>query len=248
MAANRGLKSISRQTLATQLRISLTGTREHWEQMPQVSLVGSRAGRAASDEHSIPPFVDGSRRREPDLEHAFPSISCLCRAGKFAPRLEVGDVVVYLTRKARYGDLPVPHRRLTAVLRVFTVLPTHAAAAEWYRARKLPLPSNCMVPGNAAKPLGESHRIFRSSRCLGEGQTWRAWDAAYRARAKQHKTFVMCEPLFRELSWNAPVVTDEKLVDTMGSVPATQNPGAMTMDGLRAFVEAIGLNLDVRAK
>jgi len=67
-------------------------------------LVATKDGRVASEKHGIPPFVDGSIRREPDLEHAVPSISCLCRAGKFAPRFQVGDIVGYMTCKGRYGE------------------------------------------------------------------------------------------------------------------------------------------------
>ena len=60
-------------------------------------LVWTTFGRAAALKHGLLPFIDGSIRREPDLEHEHPSISCLCRAGKFAPRLRVGDVVGYIT-------------------------------------------------------------------------------------------------------------------------------------------------------
>lgn len=66
-------------------------------------LVVTAAGRRASDKHNLPPFVDGAIRREPDLEHEWPSITCLCRGEQFAPRLRVGDHVVYMTVKRRYG-------------------------------------------------------------------------------------------------------------------------------------------------
>ena len=62
-------------------------------------LACNAAGRAASEKFGIPPFVDGSIRGEPDLEHQFPSITCLCRGRNFAPRLREGDRVVYLTKK-----------------------------------------------------------------------------------------------------------------------------------------------------
>src|SRR5688500_819691 len=71
-------------------------------------------GTEVSDRRGVPPFVDGSIRREPDLEHVLPSITCLCRKDKFAPRLQVGDHVVYLTHKGRYGsDAEGRHWRLT---------------------------------------------------------------------------------------------------------------------------------------
>src|SRR5437763_16137948 len=93
-------------------------------------LVRTPDGREAAVNLGIPPFVDGSIRREPDLQHPFPSISCICRGGNFAPRLRPGDPVVYLTVTAKYGD---PHRQppLTVLPRVTESSPTHASAAVW---------------------------------------------------------------------------------------------------------------------
>ena len=84
-------------------------------------LVITAFGRAASESRGLDPFVDGSIRREPDLMHRYPAISCICRKGKFVPRLCIGDTIGYMTVKARYGNLAQRHRRMTAVLEV-TVL------------------------------------------------------------------------------------------------------------------------------
>jgi hypothetical protein len=62
-------------------------------------LVHNRFGREACRVYGHPRFVDASCRREPDLESSFPSISALCRAQMFAPRLHVGDRVIYMTKK-----------------------------------------------------------------------------------------------------------------------------------------------------
>src|SRR5947209_124408 len=120
-------------------------------------LVATRLGRDAARTHGIPPFVDGSIRREPDLEHEMPGISCLCRCDKFTPRLCPGDTVGYMTVKARYGGVAMLHRRLTAVLRVSKVFASHREAAAWYSGHGVPLPNNCLVPGNPAKRLDQSH-------------------------------------------------------------------------------------------
>ena len=64
-------------------------------------LIHSPGGRDAARRYGLPPFIDGSCRREPDLESPFPSITATCRAGKFAPRLVVGDRVAYLTVKGQ---------------------------------------------------------------------------------------------------------------------------------------------------
>src|ERR1043166_3408612 len=96
-------------------------------------LVDSSFGKQASEQHQLLPFVDGSIRREPDLEHPFPSITCLCRAKNFAPRLHVGDYVAYMTVLGDW-DKPFRHWRLTAVLEVVKVRPNHQEAAKWYRS------------------------------------------------------------------------------------------------------------------
>jgi hypothetical protein len=93
-------------------------------------------GREAVKRFALPPFVDGSCRREPDFESEFPSISGLCRKAKFAPRLHVGDTAIYVTTKGGWG------RRLVAVLRVRERFDSHAEAAEWYRELGLALPGN----------------------------------------------------------------------------------------------------------
>ena len=201
-------------------------------------LVATKAGRDASEIHDLPPLIDGSIRREPDLEHAFPAISCLCRASKFAPRLKVGDVVTYFTAKGRYQK-EFRHWRLTAVLEVHDVFATHSAAAEWYRKHNLTLPNNCMVPGNAANPLELSHRIYRGGAKANGAETHRSWDAEYRARAMKHKVFVVCQRLFRRLTWDAPVVTDNHLKDALGFLPGTQNPRALTMEDYRKLMSVL---------
>jgi hypothetical protein len=88
------------------------------------------AGQEAIKRFGLPPFIDGSIRREPDLEHPQPSISCLCRAGKFAPRLKVDDHVLYLTQKGCYGNVRERYWRLVAVLRVKQIFKSHEAAAK----------------------------------------------------------------------------------------------------------------------
>lgn len=228
-------------------------------------MVVTRYGIDACATHDIPPMVDGSIRREPDLEHRWPSISCLCRKGKFAPRLRVGDRVVYLTTKGRYGDDERrPHWRLAAVLRVVALFDTHAMAAAWYEGRGLGLPNNCVVPGNRALPLTHTHmrgrlrkaaaagcgpsgcapRVRRgcgSGGGCGDGDVHGEWDRIYRKRAKAHGRFVVCEAEFRELSWDAPVVHAADLKYAFGGLPGTRNPGALPMAGLIRLRRRLGL-------
>lgn len=203
-------------------------------------LVSSAAGRHASKQFRLPPFIDGSIRREPDLEHPRPMISCLCRADKFAPRLKVGDHVAYLTAQRRYGT-PKSHWRLTAVLRATDLLYSHEEAASWYRALKLKLPNNCMVEGNEAMPLERSHGLTRHGGAGTREQIHRRWDAGYRHRARQFGRVVVCELVFRNLTWKAPIVTREHFQYSFGGVPGTQNPGARPLSQLQALMQRLQL-------
>jgi hypothetical protein len=202
-------------------------------------LIRTKVGRdAATTFKRLPPFIDGSIRREPDLQHRYPSISCLCRAGKFAPRLAVGDRVLYLTHKGRYGDLAYLHWRMTAVLKVVETCENHTLAAAWYNVRGLPLPSNCMVEGNDPMPLEQSHRKTSVNGC-GNGQVLRLWDKEYKKRAAKWPRFVICRPVFREL-WEPPVVRERDLKAAFGHVPVTQNPPAFPIVTLDTLMQRIG--------
>lgn len=80
-------------------------------------LVRALAGRQAIQEYSLPPFIDGSCRREPNFESPFPSITATCRGGNFAPRLRERDRIAYLTVRGRYLVDTESGWRLVAVLR-----------------------------------------------------------------------------------------------------------------------------------
>jgi hypothetical protein len=209
-------------------------------------LVRNKAGRQASERFRLPPFIDGSIRREPDLQHKWPAISCLCRAGKFAPRLQVGDHVVYMTCTGNWhkpGEpKPTRHRRLTAVLRVERRFDSHEKAADWYRAKsKLPLPSNLMVAGNKPNELAKSHRMTRFRCAMSDGKLHDTWDAAYAARAKKYGRVVVCKPVRTWLDWDAPSVGDADLRAVFGKLPGTQNPGALPIEKLNVLLTRLKL-------
>jgi len=199
-------------------------------------LVTTDQGLSATEKFRLPPFIDGSIRREPDFEHPMPGISCLCRAGKFAPRLGRGDTVVYLAVKRRYGGATA-HRRLVAILRVKEVLESHDDAAAWYCQHRLPLPSNCMAKGNACVPIARSHGQSPCQCIRGDAMRQRLWDREYSNRARRFPAYRVCVPLFIECTWSAPVVADANLVRAFRRIPGTQNPGVvderMCMDFLR---------------
>lgn len=209
-------------------------------------LVASAVGRLASRERGIPPFVDGSIRREPDLEHELPAISCLCRADKFAPRLRVGDTVAYMTRKAAYGT-GAPHRRLTAVLLVRSIFESHQDAAEWYREQGMALPNNCMVPGNSHKPLEHSHRLHEDRSSLNDEKLCRRWDGQYRLRASRYGSFVVCHKLFCDLTWDSPIADEDDFFTAFGRVPGTRNPGTVPRDEFLFLMELLDVDIQPSA-
>ncbi len=91
-------------------------------------------GQRAASRFNLPPYVDGSCRREPDFECEFPSISALCRGELFAPHLREGDEVVYITTKDFYGK-DFRHWRIVARLKVLKRLKSHPDAAAWYHGK-----------------------------------------------------------------------------------------------------------------
>jgi hypothetical protein len=199
-------------------------------------LVRTAAGRQAIRLHGLPPFVDGSCRREPDFESAFPSISAICHGRNFAPRLDVGDCVAYLTVKGTYEDDEEKGWRVVAFLEVIERCESHEDAARWYCDRGLPLPSNCLVPGNQPLALDRTSRGPRSAQCVypptcgasdgcggGCDDDLRGRDAEYRRRARKWPVFLITQARFLDLV-DPPQVTERDLQSIFGGVPGTQTP------------------------
>jgi hypothetical protein len=184
------------------------------------ALCRNQAGREAIENYDIPPFVDSSCRREPDFEATYPSISALCRASKFAPRLKENDRVVYITKKGSYLSVSKPHWRFVAVLEVIKRFEMHKAAAEWYLQKGLKLPNNCMVDGNPPNNLDKTDKHQDS---LEE------WDRGYKARARLWGTFLACKPIFIELN-NPAVIFPEQMKEIFGKIPGTRTPPEITAE------------------
>jgi hypothetical protein len=174
----------------------------------------------------LPPFIDGSCRREPDFESAFPSISALCRGANFAPRLQRNDTAVYITTKGRWLGYPEPHWRLVAVLRARERFESHEDAARWYRDQGLPLPSNCWVDGNS--PIPYERTVQDSPR--------ETWDRGYRVRARRWPIFLATDALFLEL-WQPPIVTEARMVEIFGRIPTTLTPPAIPNAAVARLLE-----------
>jgi hypothetical protein len=209
-------------------------------------LVRSACGRRAIQRHALPPFVDGSYRREPDFESAFPSITATCRAGNFAPRLQVGDRVAYLTVRGQYLDDRERGWRLVAVLRVVHRFESHTEAADWYKGQSLPLPSNCFADGNPPKPFeltngDPPHEV--KEHMMGEDdpvRVIRLWDATYRHRIANWPAFLATESEFIELT-HPPRLSEAQMRHIFGRIPSTLNPPEIPGQQLQALVRLTGV-------
>lgn len=191
-------------------------------------LCRTRQGRVAIAKYGTPPYVDGSCRREPDLEAVFPAITALCRGRMFAPRLHEGDRIAYVTKQGRYGPRLPEHWRLTALLVVECRFENHGQAAEWFTSHGYPVPRNCMVPETTPVPFdhtdGQLNRQLRAQ--LGRltpEQIIRAWDRGYASRARNWGTILACRVVFRDLH-DPPQITREDWVSWNKRVPSTRTP------------------------
>jgi len=187
-------------------------------------LATTSQGRAASKKFGLPPYIDGSCRREPDLESAAPSISALCRGGRFAPRLSVGDCVLYITVKSSFGTTEAAHHKVIALLEVIEKFPSHSDASVWYKKNGIALPSNCMVTGNKPieyeKTSGRNERGWKSH---SESARLIFWDGTYRKRSKEHGVFLACKSIWQALH-RPPMLLDSDFIEILGRVPGTQTP------------------------
>jgi hypothetical protein len=128
----------------------------------------------------------------------FPSITGLCRCNKLVSPAQEGDCIVYVT--VRHAG----ERRLVAVLQVLHKLENHAQAADWYRRNRLPLPTNCVVPGNPPLPLARAGQAANDL-------TYQEWANAYHWRAAQYPSFLVCRAIHGPELHKPPVVPDNLL-------------------------------------
>ena len=187
-------------------------------------LCSTPLGRRAVQRYGIPPFIDGSCRREPDFQHQFPSITALCRP-RFVEKLSIGSKVIYSTNK--YG---IGKKRIVAILEVIEICDSHQEAAQWYRNNSQEvLPNNIMSDENDNPtipiPLDRTHQ-------MGAWIKWTTgddWDKEYKKRANEHSTVAICKVWqnHKYLS-NPPTITIEEIENIIGHRTLTMNPPDVT--------------------
>lgn len=201
----------------------------------------NKRGRQAIESFGLPSYIDCSCRREPDFESKYPSISAICHAGKFAPRLHEEDEIIFMTVKGNYFPIPSRHWRLVAILKVIKRLETHEEAANWYLSHGLPLPSNCIIEENKPLPLEMTTGpipFSRFKKIKNPDQIISLWDSQYRKRTTEHGVFLVCEPEFLEL-YQPPILTEDTLKEIFGKIPVTRNPPKISENHLAKIREII---------
>jgi hypothetical protein len=206
-------------------------------------IIGTKQGRKAIEKYRIKKYVDGSCRREPDFENPYPSITSLCRFTKFAPRLNVSDKVVYITKKGKYEEYLESHWRITAILQIKFRFNTHKEASDWYQSKNIELPRNCMVVENQPHALDKTDGVMPNElksrrQRLGDDKILRLWDAAYQNRANKCGIFLACIPIFLNLT-NPPILSHDEMLNIFGKVPSTQNPPKITDAEFEKFEKII---------
>ena len=202
---------------------------------------------------ALPPYVDASCRREPDLESSFPTITGLSRPPSVR-KLAEGDIVVYVTTRGPFEGQE-PHRRLTAVLTVLSARKSHAGAGDFYREKGLPLPRNLLLPGNGPLPIEMTEGFYRadgpdgeevrvSPRDAGDGPRVVAeWDKQFTLRKNQCQDVRICEPRFVDVA-QGRVLDDATVTSVFGpkGFPNTQlRPAKMDRAIAVALLQACGL-------
>ncbi|HOJ07233.1 MAG: hypothetical protein D8M52_10690 [Chlorobi bacterium] len=212
-------------------------------------LIFTKFGSQASIKFNIPPYVDGSCRREPDFESEFPSITALCRGRACAPRLFEGDRIIYLTVKSDYDNIGEAHYRLTAILKIHKRFENHQDAANWYIKNKILIPSNCLIDGNpplsiektAGLKSTQMKRIMNhdeSTRNKQLSKMLKEWDAEYWDKTKRYPVFITCKKIFIELN-NPPILLTKDLTKIFKKVPVTRTPPEITKNDYKKILTLI---------
>jgi hypothetical protein len=208
-------------------------------------LCSEPSGQSTIKRHKLPPFVDGSCRREPDFQSAFPSVTALCRRKKFAPRVFEDDSITYIAVLKKYEPGMPAHWRYVATLKVVRRFESHEEGADWYVKKGLTLPVNCVVEGNPCLPYDMTIGVT-SKNSASTDELLADWDAAYKSRKEECGVFLVCQPEFLNLD-DPPIVTREDMLRIFGRIPPTQNPTDIKdteFEELSAMIERHKHNID----
>lgn len=169
-------------------------------------LCSTRAGKKAVTKFKLPPFIDGSCRREPDFQNELPCITGLCRPG-FAEKLEIGDKIIYVTNKKGIGA-----RKIIAELKVIRIFENHEEASDFYKNNNKTIPNNLMVAGSQPFELEKTHCKMGWDEWVKSNNSLEQWDNEYIKRAKSKPKVIQCEIIYTNLN-NPFKLNEGKLVN-----------------------------------
>lgn len=212
-------------------------------------LIATKQGRRALFTHPLPSFIDGSCRREPDLDLDYPSVSSIRDGQSLVPNLRVGDKLVYLASKEFYFGSTVAHWRLVAILNVFEEFRSHRDAFLWYAQLGSRIPSNCLVDTNDPEPFGLTHgcvppQLKDKVGKVTHEELVRLWDAEHWHSAGRQPLFFATEPVHLEIV--APnYLTREDMRTIMGTSQLSQKWHNLTAEQYDKFMAFADRAIDV---
>lgn len=189
----------------------------------------NKFGRNNALNNNLPFFIDGSCRREPDFQNNFPAITQLCRPKKLVPRLNVGDLVIYLTKKGRYFNQS-GHWRFIGILEVIDVVQNHTSAATFYINRNIIPSQNIICNQTAPFSLNMTHGLCGFKRIsLTPQRVITIWNRAYVYRSANYPQTAITRLWKNHLYLNnPPIITSQMMLNIFGRIPGTQNPPRLT--------------------
>jgi hypothetical protein len=194
-------------------------------------LGSSVTGRAASYLFNLPPYIEGSARREPDFQHARPCITGMVNP-QLVKKLEEGDFVVYMADDFRHAG-----KRIVAVLKVIGKMQSHRSAASWYINEEFPVPNNLMAFGT--QPVSP-HETFGDGNFSGlNGSNGLLPESKYKKRAKECPDVAICRIWRNQVHlYHPPLLRDKDMIRIFGrSLPKNCTvPGNAGWEGLQQFI------------
>lgn len=205
-------------------------------------LACNKFGRNNAIANNLPFFIDGSCRREPDFQNNFPAITQLCRPKKLVPRLNVGDLVIYLTKKGHYLNQS-GHWRFIGILEVINVVQNHALACTFYTNRNISLSQNVICNQTAPFPLNMTHGLCGFKNVgLQPQKVIAIWNRAYVNRSTNCPQTAITRIWENHLYLNnPPIINHQMMLNIFGRIPGTQNPPKLSNIEWINFKQALNI-------
>jgi len=207
-----------------------------------IPLAYNRFGRNSAINNNLPLYIDGSCRREPDFQNPSPAITQLCRPNKLVTRLNVGDLVIYITKLGNYGN-PPSHWNFIGVLEVIDFVLNHNQAEVYYLNNQIPISQNVICNQTTPFPLNMTHGLCGfHHRNLPPHRIITLWNNGYIGRANRYPKVAITRVWKNTLNLNnPPVITHAIMNNIFGRIPGTQTPPKLTNVEWTNFKNALNI-------